>query len=69
MSGEMTRGKSGTNARNVRTAVVFLSVALVFFVGVFAARWLGTDAGLALLGTAMVAFLVVAIGYSVRSRR
>ena len=55
--------------RNVRTALVFVTVALVFFVGVFVARLLGPEGGLMLLGVAILAFLTIAIGYSIRSRR
>jgi uncharacterized membrane protein YoaK (UPF0700 family) len=56
--------------QNIRTALVFVSVAVVFFFGVFAARFLGTDTGgLTVLGIAIVVFLVVAIGYNLRSRR
>ena len=54
---------------NIRTALVFLSVALVFFAGVFVARFVGTtDGALAVLGVAMLVFLVVAVARNLRSR-
>ncbi len=56
--------------QNQRTALVFASVAVVFFLGVFAARLVGTDAGgLTVLGVVIVVFLVVAIGFSLSRRR
>jgi len=56
--------------QNQRTALVFAFVAVVFFLGVFAARLLGTDGGgLTVLGVVIVVFLVVAIGFSLSRRR
>jgi hypothetical protein len=55
---------------NARLAITLASIAAVFFVGVFAARWFGADgSGLTVLGIAIVAFLVVAIVRNVRSRK
>jgi len=55
--------------RNTRTALLFLSIALIFFFGVIAAHLLGSDSsGMVVLGLAIVVFLAVAIARSVRSR-
>ena len=55
---------------NARVAVTLASIATVFFVGVFAARWFGADGGgLAVLGGAILVFLVIAIMRNLRSRQ
>lgn len=55
---------------NVRLGLTLASIAAVFFVGVIAARYFGPEGGgLTVLGLAIVVFLVVAIGRSIRSRR
>ena len=69
MASRMPNERDEGKARNVRTALVFLSVALVFFAGVFVANLLGPQAGMVVLGFTIVGFLVVAIGYSVRVRK
>ncbi len=52
---------------NVRTGLVLASIALVFFVGVFAARLIGSPiASIAVIGGAVLLFLVVAIGRHLR---
>ena len=57
-------------ARNTRTAVALVSVALVFFLGVIIAHAVGiSDTGLAILGVMIVAFLVFVIARSVLSKR
>ena len=54
-------------AANRRTGLVLLSIALVFFVGAFAARMFGTsDVSIAVLGGAVMLFLVLAIGRHLR---
>ncbi|HEY7643097.1 MAG TPA: cytochrome oxidase small assembly protein [Steroidobacteraceae bacterium] len=54
-------------AANRKTGFILLSIALVFFVGAFAARMLGTPAvSIAVLGGAMILFLVLAIGRHLR---
>jgi hypothetical protein len=54
-------------AANRRTGIILASIALVFFVGAFAARMLGTPAvSIAVLGGAMILFLVLAIGRHLR---
>jgi len=56
-------------AANLRTAALLFAIALVFFVGIIAANYFGgVTAGLAVLGTAIVLYLVVAIGRNVSSR-
>jgi len=50
-----------------RTALVLASIALVFFVGVIAARFLGSPvASIGVIGGAVLLFLVVAIGRHLR---
>ncbi len=52
---------------NVRTALVLASVALVFFVGILATRFIGDGrSGITLLGGAVMLFLVLAIGRNLR---
>ena len=52
---------------NVRTALVFASIALVFFAGILAAKMLGDPvAGMSVLGLAVLVFLVFAIGRNLR---
>lgn len=56
--------------KNVRTALALLSVALVFFIGVFVARLVGTDSGgFTVLGLLIIGFLAFAIGRNLRSRQ
>ena len=48
---------------NVRLALTFATIALVFFVGVIAAKYMGGyEAGLSIVGGVALLFLVVAIG-------
>ena len=55
---------------NLRTALVLGSIALVFFVGVIATRFGGgQDTGIAVLGAAILLFLLLAIGRSIRKGR
>ena len=52
---------------NRRTALVLLSIALVFFVGVIATHFIGdATTGIAVIGSAVLLFLVVAIGRNLR---
>jgi len=52
---------------NLRTAVILLSIALTFFVGVIAAKWMGTpQVSIGVLGSAVLLFLLVAIGRNLR---
>ena len=52
---------------NKATALVLASIAVVFFFGVMAAQYFGTPtASIAVLGTAVLLYLVVAIGRHLR---
>ncbi len=52
---------------NVRTALVLASVALVFFVGILATRFMGDGStGISVLGGAVLLFLILAIGRNLR---
>ena len=52
---------------NVRTAIVLASIAAVFFVGIVVAKFIGdTSTGMTVLGTAVLLFLVLAIGRNLR---
>lgn len=52
---------------NLRTALVLLSVAIVFFVGIIAARFIGGfTEGVSLMGILVLLYLVVAIGRNLR---
>jgi O-antigen/teichoic acid export membrane protein len=54
---------------NRRTALTLASIALLFFVGIIATRYLDSSAaGIAAMGTAVLAFLVVAIGRNLLDR-
>ena len=54
-------------AANRRTGLILLSIALVFFFGAIGARLLGSPtASIAVLGTAVLLFLVMAIGRHLR---
>jgi hypothetical protein len=51
----------------VRTALILLSIAVVFFGGVILAQyWGGSTAGIGVLGLAIIGFLLVAIVRNVR---
>jgi len=52
---------------NLTTALILGSIAVVFFVGVIAAQMIGTpSASIAVLGTAVLLYLAVAIGRHLR---
>ena len=52
---------------NVRTAIVLASIAAVFFVGIVVAKLIGdTATAMAVLGAAVLLFLVLAIGRNLR---
>jgi hypothetical protein len=54
---------SRARAANLRMAAILLSIALVFFGGIIAAKFLGgLSIGLTVLGATVMLFLVVAIG-------
>jgi hypothetical protein len=55
------------NSANLRTAVVFASIALAFFIGIIATKWMGGPAiGIGVMGVAVLVFLVFAIGRNIR---
>lgn len=57
-------------ARNLRTALVFATIAATFFVGVIASRFLGVgDTGMTVVGFAVFVFLAFAIGRNLRKGR
>jgi len=48
---------------NVRTAVILATIALVFFVGIIFAKYVGdASTGMTVLGAAVLLFLCLAIG-------
>jgi Flp pilus assembly protein TadB len=55
---------------NRRTAIILLSIAICFFVGIIATKWMGgPTVGIGVVGAAVLLFLVVAIGRNLRSKR
>jgi hypothetical protein len=54
-------------AANLRTAWILASIAVVFFIGIIASKFLGSPtASIGVMGTAVLLFLVVAIGRNLR---
>ena len=54
-------------ATNVRTALILLSIAAVFFGGIIASQYTGGNAvGIGVLGFAIIGFLLVTVGRKVR---
>jgi hypothetical protein len=52
---------------NRTTALVLASIAVVFFVGIIATKFMGGPAmGIGIVGTAVLLYLVVAIGRNLR---
>jgi hypothetical protein len=57
-------------ASNRTTALVLASIAVVFFAGIIATKFMGGPVtGIGIVGTAVVLFLVVAIGRNLRRER
>jgi small neutral amino acid transporter SnatA (MarC family) len=57
-------------AANRRTAFTLLAIAVVFFAGIIATKFLGGPAtGIGVVGTAVLLYLVVAIGRNLRDKR
>ena len=55
---------------NVRTAVILATIALVFFVGIIFAKYVGdASTGMTVLGAAVLLFLALAIGRNLISGR
>jgi putative effector of murein hydrolase LrgA (UPF0299 family) len=58
---------TSTNGRNLRTALVFATIAAVFFVGIIVAHAIGGPlVGVSVMGAAVLLFLVVAIGRNLK---
>ena len=63
-----SRAAAQLKSANRRTALTLLSIALVFFVGVIAMHFVAdATTGIAVIGTAVLLFLVVAIGRNLRA--
>jgi hypothetical protein len=57
-------------AANRRMALVLASIALLFFVGIIATRYIGdATTGIGVLGGAVLLFLVIAIGRNLHDKR
>ncbi len=57
-------------SRNRKTALVLLSIAAVFFLGIIAVKFMGgPTTGIGIMGSVMLLFLVVAIGRNLRGRQ
>ena len=57
-------------AANRRTAFTLLAIAVVFFGGIIATKFMGGPAtGISVVGAAVLLYLVVAIGRNLRDRR
>jgi hypothetical protein len=65
---------AGAQARlrvaNRRTALTLASIAVVFFFGIIASKFMGGPVtGIGVVGTAVLLYLVVAIGRNLRDKR
>lgn len=61
------RDRATLRAANVRTAMLLLSIALTFFFGVIASKYIGgTEVGMSVVGFAVFLFLAFAIGRNLR---
>ena len=61
--------KPGMRSANARTALILLSIALVFFFGIIFAKFIGdASTGMAVLGLAVLLFLAVSIGRNLRRK-
>ncbi|MEO8303850.1 MAG: cytochrome oxidase small assembly protein [Betaproteobacteria bacterium] len=66
----MSEPAARIRSANRKTALVLLSIAVVFFVGIIATRFMGEGAaGISVMGTVVLLFLIVAIGRNLRSKR
>ena len=62
-----TRSGDALRAANVRTGLILLSIALVFFFGIIASKWMGdASTSITVMGTAVLLYLIVAIGRNLR---
>ena len=64
------RDAAKLRATNIRTALVMLLLAVSFFIGAIASKYMGGyEVGLSVVGLAVLVFLVFAIGRNLRSRK
>ncbi len=65
-----TEAAARIRASNRRTALTLVSIALVFFFGIIATKFMGGPAtGIGVVGSAVLLYLVVAIGRNLRDKR
>jgi hypothetical protein len=65
-----TRETIRLRASNRRTAFTLVSIAAVFFFGIIATKFMGGPAtGIGVVGSAVLLYLVVAIGRNLRDKR
>ena len=63
-------GAAGLQASNRKTALVLAAIAAIFFVGIIATKFIGgPKLGIGILGSAVLLFLIVAIGRNLRDKR
>ena len=62
--------KPNVRGANLRTALILLSIALVFFFGIIFAKYVGdASTGMTVIGFAVLLFLIVTIGRNLWSRK
>jgi len=60
-------GETRLRTANKRTALVLATIALVFFLGIVFAKFMGDgESGMTVLGVAVLLFLMLAIGRNLR---
>jgi len=65
-----SEASTGRRAANLRTALLLVSIALVFFGGIILAQLTrGTTIGISVLGFGIIGFLLIAIGGNARKQR
>jgi len=61
--------KTAVRRSNLRTARILASIAVVFFLGIIFAKFVGdASTGMTVLGAAILLFLALAIGRNIRSK-
>ncbi|MGI8896503.1 MAG: cytochrome oxidase small assembly protein [Casimicrobiaceae bacterium] len=61
------RDGSRIRRANLRTGLILAAIALVFFVGIIATRFIGDSAtGMSVVGISILLFLAIAIGRNLR---
>jgi ABC-type uncharacterized transport system permease subunit len=69
MTGTREPNRAARQGANLRTALILLSIAAVFFGGIIAAQYVGGNAvGMGVLGLAIIGFLLVTLGRNLRRR-